>query len=77
MYEYVNLKELEQLILAKLGLHRINPADCQIISILIQKKLKKNISETTLKRFFGFAEAKHDFSQFTINTLKEFVGLLD
>jgi hypothetical protein len=71
------LQELKRLILVKQGISTIVPSDCQIISIAIQRQIKKNISATTLKRLFGFADLKHDFSKFTINTLKEFVGLVE
>ena len=71
------LQELKRLILVKMGIRVISPSDCRIISMSIQKELKRNISETTIKRLFGFAEIKHEFSKFTINTLKEYVGLVN
>ena len=71
------LQDLKRLILAKAGIKIISPSDCRVISISIQQELRKNISETTIKRLFGFAEIKHDFSKFTINTLKEYVGVLE
>lgn len=71
------LQELKRLILLKNGLKTPSPSDCKLISINIQKELKKNVSETTLKRLFGFATIKHQFSQFTINTLMEYVGITD
>ncbi|MDQ7949227.1 MAG: hypothetical protein REI78_05235 [Pedobacter sp.] len=70
------LQELKRLILVKNGIHIVSPSDCRIISLAIQKELKKNVSETTIKRLFGFAQIKHDFSKFTINTLKEYAGLV-
>jgi hypothetical protein len=69
----LGLPELKRLILVKANIRVISPSDCKIISSAIQKELKKNISETTLKRLFGFAESKHGFSKFTLNTLKEYV----
>ncbi len=71
------LQELKRLILIKSGIRVISPSDCLIISLSINKELKKNISETTVKRLFGFALIKHEFSKFTINTLMEYVGLID
>jgi hypothetical protein len=71
------LQELKRLILVKMGIRVISPSDCRVISIAIQKQLKKNISETTIKRLFGFAEIKHEFSKFTINTLKEYVEMVN
>lgn len=71
------LHELKRLILAKADIRVISPSDCGIISLAVQKELKKNISETTIKRLFGFAIHTHEFSRFTINTLAEYVGLKD
>jgi hypothetical protein len=71
------LQELKRLIVLKNKILVISPSDCRIISLSIQKELKKNVSETTIKRLFGFAEIKHEFSKFTINTLKEYVGMVD
>ncbi|TCC91698.1 hypothetical protein EZ428_08035 [Pedobacter frigiditerrae] len=68
------LQELKRLILVKAEIKVISPSDCRIISMSIQKETKKNISETTIKRLFGFAEIKHQFSKFTINSLIEYVG---
>jgi len=71
------LQELKRLILLKNGLKTVSPSDCKLISLAIQKELKKNVSETTIKRLLGFASIKHQFSQFTINTLMEYVGIID
>ncbi|RZL47821.1 MAG: hypothetical protein EOP00_10825 [Pedobacter sp.] len=71
------LQELKRLVLIKNGITTINPSDCRVIALAIQKELKKNVSETTLKRLFGFASIHHQFSQFTINTLMEYVGITD
>ncbi|CAM4131593.1 hypothetical protein SAMN06265348_103120 [Pedobacter westerhofensis] len=72
--EYNNrLDELKGKILSKLGIRFITPADCKIISIEISKRLNKNVSETTIKRLFGFATVKHKFSTFTLTTLAEYV----
>lgn len=71
------LHELKRLILVKSGIRIINPSDCRVISMAIQKELRKNVSETTIKRLFGFAQIKHEFSKFTINTLKEYAGMVD
>jgi len=74
--EYNNrLNELKSLILAKLGIRFITPADCKRISIEISKHLNKNVSETTIKRLFGFAVVKHNFSTFTLTTLAEYVDI--
>lgn len=69
------LNELKDLILSKCGIRFITPADCKRISIEISKHLNKNVSETTIKRLFGFAVVKHKFSTFTLTTLAEYVDL--
>lgn len=72
--EYNNrLNELKSLILLKCGIRFITPADCKRISIEISRHLNKNVSETTIKRLFGFAVVKHKFSTFTLTTLAEYV----
>lgn len=68
------LDGLKNLILVKTGIKTITPADCKRISIEISKTLNKNVSETTIKRLFGFAAAKHNFSKFTLTTLSEYVN---
>ena len=68
------LKELRKLILARTGIRNITPADCKTISIEISKTLNKSVSETTIKRLFGFAMVRHSFSKFTLTTLSEYVN---
>jgi hypothetical protein len=74
MKEPAVLDELKNLILYKNGIRAVTPSDCKRISIEISKTIKKNVSETTIKRLFGFAIAKHNFSKFTITTLSEYVS---
>lgn len=74
MDETFILNELKSLILTKTGIRTITPADCKRISIEISKTLNKNVSETTIKRLFGFAMVKHNFSKFTLTTLSEYVN---
>ncbi|KQC00756.1 hypothetical protein [Pedobacter sp. Hv1] len=71
------LNELRNLILQKAGIKFISPSDCQHIALSISKKVNKTISKTTIKRLFGFAVVKHNFSKFTINTLLEYVDSSD
>ena len=74
MEELSTLNEVKSLILLKTGIRTITPADCKRISIEISKTLNKNVSETTIKRLFGFAVVKHNFSKFTLTTLSEYVN---
>ncbi|WP_113663303.1 NACHT domain-containing protein [Pedobacter nanyangensis] len=73
MPQTIILDKIRRLILLKTGIKTISPSDCRSISLLIQKETQKNISETTLKRLFGFAEVKNKFSKYTINALLEYV----
>lgn len=73
MLDHTSLTELRNLILSKFDISHISPSDCQHIAITISKKLNKTISTTTIKRIFGFAAVKYNFSKFTINSLLEFV----
>ena len=72
-YEF-NLDLLRKDVLLKAGISSLTPSDCKKLSLLVSRSVNKNISETTLKRLFGFANAKHNFSKFTITALCEFVG---
>ncbi|MFD1631633.1 hypothetical protein [Pseudopedobacter beijingensis] len=58
----------------KASISALTPSDCRRLSVLINKAVHKNVSETTLKRLFGFAETKHKFSRYTITALCEFIG---
>ncbi|WP_316819949.1 hypothetical protein [Pedobacter gandavensis] len=77
MEDTFTLNEVKSLILQKTGIRNITPADCKRISIEISKTLNKNVSETTIKRLFGFAVVKHNFSKFTLTTLTEYVNKED
>jgi len=72
----LDLGELRSKICIKAGLRSITPADCKRISLEINKETSRNVSETTLKRLFGFANAKFNFSRYTISSLFEYTGKL-
>ncbi|TAN00086.1 MAG: hypothetical protein EPN39_05060 [Chitinophagaceae bacterium] len=65
---------LQKYVLAKSGIKVISPGNCKEISWNIEKLLGKIVSETTLKRFFGFANQKYSLSKYTLNTLCEYAG---
>ncbi|RZK89244.1 MAG: hypothetical protein EOO98_10910, partial [Pedobacter sp.] len=71
------LSQLRKFVLIKSGLRNIDPAHCKTISELIFKETKNYVSETTVKRFFGFAQTLHKFSLFTLNSLSQYVGFSD
>jgi len=73
MPQTIILDKIRRLILLKTGIKSISPSDCRFISISIQKEISKNISETTIKRLFGFAEVKNRFSKYTVNALLDYV----
>lgn len=65
---------LQRHVLSKISLQVVSPGDCKQISRHLEGQTGKLISETTLKRFFGFAHQQYNFSRFTLNTLCEFAG---
>ncbi|KQR67287.1 hypothetical protein [Pedobacter sp. Leaf176] len=71
------IAQLKKFVLIKSGLRNIDPANCKTISEFIFKETKNYISETTVKRFFGFAQTHHKFSIFTLNSLSQYIGYPD
>lgn len=65
---------LKKQILEKSSISVPTPADCKKIALLISKAVSRNVSETTIKRLFGFARTTHNFSKYTITALHEYVG---
>ncbi|SDF17455.1 NACHT domain-containing protein [Chitinophaga filiformis] len=61
----------------KFGADTITPSDCKRLSDLIRDETTKAVSETTLKRVFGFATTKHSFSRYTLNTLAQYCNYRD
>ncbi|MET4142155.1 hypothetical protein [Pedobacter sp. UYP1] len=74
MQDYSHLPELKRQLLIKSCIEIIKPSDCKNISREIFNCLHRNISTTTLKRFFGLAAQNHKFSLFTVNTLTDYVN---
>lgn len=71
------LSELRKFVLIKSGLKNIDPSHCKLISEYIFQETKNYVSETTIKRFFGFANTQHKFSLFTLNSLSQYIGYSD
>jgi hypothetical protein len=67
-------EQLKQEVLEKAGLTIITPSDCQSLSYQISKQTKKQISDTTLKRIYGFALSSSVPSLYTLNLLSEYCG---
>lgn len=76
MYETYLLQEIRSRICLRAGIKNITPADCKKIASEIRKATQKNVSETTLKRFFGFAAVSHGFSRYTISALREYADYM-
>ncbi|MGI4751541.1 MAG: hypothetical protein ACRYFB_12985 [Janthinobacterium lividum] len=73
-YSNHNFTLLKECVLAKAGIKQLIPSECQKISTLIFSSTKKTVSETTLKRIFGFAVSKFKPSPFTLQALAEYCG---
>ncbi|TWR28920.1 hypothetical protein FPZ43_11685 [Mucilaginibacter pallidiroseus] len=69
-----HLELLKAEVLVKAGLSRINPGDCRVVCFVIEQKTKHRISETTIKRMYGFAFSKYQPSMFTLDAMAIFCG---
>jgi hypothetical protein len=56
------------------GLKHISAADCKALSVLCFRKTHRYLSETTIKRIYGFAQTGFAPSAFTKNVLAVFCG---
>ncbi|ATL46401.1 hypothetical protein COR50_03990 [Chitinophaga caeni] len=74
-YDYIVMLQNE--VLRQFGVDNITPGLCKPLSTAILGRTTKIVSETTLKRFFGFAAAQHSFSRYTLNTLSHYCGYKD
>lgn len=68
------LEELKNNLALRSGVKQVSPADCKFLSAEIYKKTNKRISETTLKRIFGFASSRFSPSSFTLNAISDYCG---
>ncbi len=64
--------KLKSLVLGKSQITQIVPADCYRLGLEIKSATNKSVSETTLKRVFGFASSVHQPSIYTLNALAEY-----
>jgi hypothetical protein len=65
---------LKTTVLAVSDFATITPCDCKTISAKIFNQTKQSISETTLKRVYGFAYSKFKPSLFTIDVMAKYCG---
>jgi len=63
---------LKKHVLSAAGFKNIIPSDCRVLSLQIFKKTNQRVSETTLKRVYGFAYSKFRPSQFTLDAMAKF-----
>lgn len=66
--------ELKRLVLTTGGYKNISPSDCKALSLLIYRRTNHQVSETTLKRVYGFAYSKFKPSQFTLDAMSQYCG---
>jgi hypothetical protein len=69
-----NFQILKDETLQVLGIQGLVPSDCRLISKDILLRTTYQLSETTLKRVYGFANGKFSSSQYTANVLAEYCG---
>ena len=74
MKEAALLEALQKQVLAKCGIPIIDINDCSNISIQIFEQNRNYISETTIKRFFGFPSNTGQFSPFVMDSISQFIG---
>ena len=68
------IKQLKKEIDNKFGKKITYAKDCDKLSKLISDVTKRNISSTTLRRFYGLMSSKTQPSQYTLDTLSIFIG---
>lgn len=65
-------EKLKKSVLKVSGLTTVNAANCRTISSLIETAIKQRVSETTIKRIYGFAYSKFTPSLFTLDALARY-----
>ncbi len=65
---------LKKLVLENANHDHITSAHCKDVAVAIEQRTKERVSETTLKRLFGFAESPCKPSAFTMDVLAKFCG---
>ncbi|MGI4803129.1 MAG: hypothetical protein ACRYFL_00045 [Janthinobacterium lividum] len=74
IYSHHYFTLLKDCVLATAGIKQLIPSECQKLSTFIFTSTKKTVSETTLKRIYGFAVSKFKPSPFTLQALAEYCG---
>lgn len=73
-YNKTYINRLKERVIEAFHGKEIQSSDCYLLSVEIQRRVDKRVSETTLKRVFGFANSAHNPSQYTLNALAVFCG---
>ncbi|MRG46729.1 hypothetical protein GFS24_16535 [Chitinophaga sp. SYP-B3965] len=68
---------LQNEVLRQFGVDNLQPNQCKHLAQAILNHTGKLVSETTLKRVFGFAVTQHSFSRYTLNTLAQYCRFKD
>ena len=68
------IQQLQLEVLTKFGTTPLQPSDCKDLSSIVRDATGKIVSETTIKRFYGFAAQTFNFSVYTLNALSEYAG---
>lgn len=71
------LRQLKELVLQIAGISILSAGLCGHLAALISKNTGRQISETTIKRLYGFAESNFQPSNFTLSTLSMLCGYPD
>jgi hypothetical protein len=68
---------LQKEVSRRFGVDSVTASDCKRLSLAVSDETGKLVSETTLKRVFGFAVTQHSFSRYTLNTLAQYCRYKD
>ena len=68
---------LKSKVLLRAGIKKVEAKDCKTLALLISQHTHKRISETTIKRIFGFAAANFEASIYTKNALSQYCEYID
>lgn len=74
LYHQAHFDQLKTSVLNTAGIKSIVTADCYRLSLKISTATNKRVSETTLKRVFGFTTSSYRPSNYTLNVLAEYSG---
>lgn len=77
LYHHVHFEQLKSSVLRTAGIKSIVTSECYSLSLKVTTATGKRISETTLKRIYGFTSSSYKPSSYTLNTLSEYIGFTD